>query len=117
LKDEDGKSLAVDENGNKIDASCVPLYAPGLDFWNSEGDAESMCSLASTTCVVKYEKKIGGDRHCVDNCECINDDGDIRNSWKTRLEELCVSLGDCGSKTNYIGDYGYYSWEQSFVKE
>ncbi len=80
---------------------CVPKYAPGFNFWES-GDAESICSQANMECEVVYEKTLGGDKKCVSGCECISD------SWKSKMNQMCVSLGDCGSSTNYIGIKGYH---------
>ena len=99
------------ENTDKRDCSwfsgsgeekCVPKFAPGFDFWQSEGDAESLCSLASNNCVVKYEKGIFDEFECVENCECLED------SWGDEQNNLCVALGDCGAITNYKGHEGYY---------
>ncbi len=84
-----------------INSRCVPNYAPGFDFWNTEGDAQSLCSIASATCIVKYEKKIGGDWKCVENCHCLS------SSWKEDMSKTCIALGDCGIKTNYLGKKGY----------
>ena len=80
---------------------CVPLYAPGFNFWETEGDAESLCSMANTECVVKYEKKLTGSKKCVENCECLGD------SWEDEKNKMCISIGDCGAKTNYLGYQGY----------
>jgi hypothetical protein len=81
---------------------CVPKYSPGFNFWqDSGGDAASICSTASKTCVVKYEKKLTGSEKCVENCECLD------SSWKTKLQQTCSALGDCGSKVNYIGVQGF----------
>ncbi|MEK6906540.1 MAG: hypothetical protein AABW81_02880, partial [Nanoarchaeota archaeon] len=100
ISDED---LTNNEDGNETKIiGCVPKYTPGFDFWNSEGDALSLCTQASTTCVVKYEKKLTGGEKCIENCECLT------LSWLKGKEELCSSLGDCGNKTtNYIGILGF----------
>jgi len=85
--------------GDKI--KCAPKFAPGFDFWNSEGDSQSICSSASATCTVKYEKGLAGGKKCVENCECIG------QGWKDKQNQVCLSLGDCGSKTNFLGIQGY----------
>jgi hypothetical protein len=79
---------------------CVPKFPPGFNFWE-EGDAESLCSIADTECIVTYEKKIAGGKKCVENCHCL------KESWKDEMNEICISLGDCGSNVNYIGVEGY----------
>jgi len=64
---------------------CVPLFVPGFNFWE-EGDAESICGLATTECRVGYEKSLydlasGGlgeafDLDCIEQCRqtCLWDD-------------------------------------------
>ena len=84
-----------------VGGKCVPLYAPGFDFWVSDGSASELCDIVSSSCVVKYEKKLTGGKKCVENCECLLD------SWKTNKNKECVGIGDCGSKTNYLGFQGY----------
>ena len=84
-----------------VNERCIPLYSPGFNFWETEGDAESLCSMASTECVVKYEKKLGGDKKCVENCHCLG------AGWEEEMNEMCNLIGDCGSKKNYLGFEGY----------
>ena len=85
---------------------CVPNFAPGLEFW-ADGDARGVCNLASARCVVKYEKKLIGDKECVDNCECLED------GWAMQANEVCKSLGDCGAYINYVGKFtdDGYEWK------
>ena len=150
LTDERGESLFRDENEEIIDASCVPLYTPGFNFWNEGGDAESFCSLASTTCVINYGAKLGEslqggkgevvpdeacvevckeedgcgllDTQCKKNCEdkctadCVDEDGNLLDSWKDDMNEMCISLGDCGSSLNYLKKPGYYDEDGGFVR-
>jgi len=104
---------------------CVPNYAPGFDFWNSEGDAEEICSIASTACVAKFEKGLlgGSTWKCVENCQCCvnGQDGDNKyegctgESYAGAKDEFCASLGDCGKKTNYIGIKGYNYNDQALT--
>ena len=70
---------------------------PGFEFWNPDGDAQSICTQGSQTCVVKYEKKIGGNKECVENCHCLGE------SWQNSMMEQCIALGDCGTSKNYLG--------------
>ena len=142
LKDENGVCLTVDNDGNKIKASCVPLHAPGFDFWEEDTDAESMCSMASAVCVIDYEDKIGSDPEVVRNKECydkcIDEGGEKDNcekacmpacayensddewevdedKWAKEMNEMCIALGDCGSSKNYIGKMGYYDDVNDFI--
>jgi hypothetical protein len=91
-------------------AVCIPRYAPGFDFWESEQDAEDMCNIGSVVCKVTYEYKIFDPTwqrgqaawECVDNCECEEE------GWLESANLICASLGDCGSSVNYINEKGYY---------
>jgi len=96
----------TDRRENKV---CVPKYAPGFNFWEEGTDAESLCGLASTTCQVKYEKKLGDSWECVDNCECLKKGTGqgAKGGWETDKINLCKSLGDCGWKDNYLGNDGF----------
>ncbi len=86
---------------------CVPKYAPGFDFWETTGDATSLCSLATKTCTVEYveeyDKTFDKEKECKTNCVCLE------NSWKNDMNNICVLLGDCGSSINYINIKGYES--------
>jgi len=84
---------------------CVPLFAPGFNFWESEGEAEAICAAASWECTVYYDTKLFGDKKCVKNCECLED------SAKDEMNTVCSAMGDCGTKTNYVGAPGYHSDE------
>jgi hypothetical protein len=92
---------------------CVPRYAPGFDFWQSQEDAEDMCNIGTLQCKIKYEKAIGGTWECVENCECEESYQQLREggqgSWIEAANQICASLGDCGSSMNYINEPGHYS--------
>ena len=92
-RDEDDEEIFV----------CAPKYAPGFDFWQEGTDAESLCSLANSQCVVKSEKGLGGSWKVKENEHCLKD-GDA--GWEGGKIALCQSLGDCGWKINYIGEEG-----------
>jgi len=102
------------ENGDKRDCNwltstpnrCVPLYAPGFDLGTNSSESNSICSLATTTCTIKYEKKLVGEKKCVENCECAGGGA----AWKSNMQSVCNSLGDCGVKTNYLGVTGFNKW-------
>lgn len=80
---------------------CVPLHTPGLDFWEAEGDAQSLCSIASTKCVVLWEEGLIGGSDCIANCQCLSP------TWKSQMSKICTLIGDCGDSKNYIGGSGY----------
>ena len=80
----------------------MPKYAPGFDFWNSEGDAEEICSQGNVECTVVYEKKLGGEKKCIENCQCLC------SAWQEDINKMCTALGDCGSSVNFIKVKGYH---------
>jgi len=88
-------------NGKTQSEVCVPQYAPGLDFWNTQGDAATICGKGSAQCTVTYEKKLIGGTKCVSGCECLTSD------WENNMAQVCNALGDCGNKVNYLGYAGY----------
>lgn len=89
----------ADEQG-----TCVPQDSPGLQG----EEAGQLCLQASKTCTVVFEKGLIGDKKCVENCECLDE------SWKVKMNQMCVSLGDCGVKVNYVGTEGYNTLEDLF---
>ncbi len=96
-------------NESQDGGECIPLYAPGLDFWE-EGQAEEICSLATTQCVVKFRKGLLGEAECVENCECLD------AGWEDLMNNACIALGDCGMSTNYIGVKGYHDGKAVYTK-
>ena len=124
-----------EENDERQGASCVPKYPPGFDFWNEETDAEQVCEQASIQCFVKYQKAplgkwrvvtsrtkwlgnllwtqmLGIDRPVKETeLICLDNEGNIIQNWKTKMENTCSALGDCGISVNYIGKDGYYKEE------
>jgi len=78
---------------------CVPKYPPGFDLTSDESkkDAELVCSTASQKCIVIYEKKIDG-WDCVANCDCE------KKEFTEKMNDFCVSLGDCGAYVNFVGE-------------
>jgi hypothetical protein len=120
LKDDEGRPLIIDEDGELVQmesgdkrsdgASCVPLYAPGFDFWNAEGEVEDLCLVASEDCVVRFTKRLIGGWNCKENCECLEDD------WEDMRNNMCVALGDCGSSKNYAGIEGFNNKSAIVIK-
>ena len=102
-------TIAQAETENNKTIACVPAIAPGFDFWSSEGDAQSVCSLASETCVVEYEKKLSRGKKIVKNEKCLDD------SWEAEKNQMCINMGDCGSSVNYLGIQGYHN--ESAIKK
>ncbi len=75
---------------------CAPKYNPGFDLSKRAEGAEAICSIASQKCKVVYQKGLSGWK-CVKNCECL------QKEFGEQLNNLCMSLGDCGAKVNYAG--------------
>ncbi len=88
---------------------CAPKYAPGFNFWEEDSDAD-ICATADAQCTIEYEKPIGGDWDCEKNCDCEDD------SWKTNINKICGTLGDCGSKKNFLGYDGFFSTNNLYKK-
>lgn len=113
--------------------ACVPKYPPGFDLGStsgvdsfvrnyvsssisdldgggvlsklsgslsSENSAGSICSLASQKCTSIWTKTCGLSGihwECTKNCKCHTE------SFTIQMNNLCVSLGDCGVYANYEG--------------
>ena len=90
------KSSGVIAGGSGI---CLPDFAPGLKFWE-EGNAQPICALGNGKCVVEFEKGLIGSKKCIKNCECLT------AAWKDKMNEVCMAIGDCGDKTNFVGKKG-----------
>ncbi len=75
---------------------CVARHPVGHDLTTGEGG--NACSKASNTCTVVYVKKLSsGDYECEQNCNCES------NDFAEQLNDLCMSMGDCGAEVNYMG--------------
>ena len=105
---------------------CVPKYTPGFDRnQNNQVLGGEICQAASSVCTAvmvkiglsnkwtcKKDEAAGlfnGFKSFTNNCSCIggvgNDDGGV--AWGNQMNKICTQLGDCGTKTNYVGDLGY----------
>jgi hypothetical protein len=90
------KKINVD-TGFKFDV-CSSRYPRGFDLRNpSESNSNDLCSIANNECLVVYKKCPKSGWKCVKNCNCETIE------FSRQLNDLCVSLGDCGSYTNYKG--------------
>ncbi len=79
---------------------CVPKNSPGLKFWEGE-ETINICAQANSACTVTFEKGLFGGEKCKNGCECLTD------KWQKQRTDICMSLGDCGPKINWIGDQSY----------
>jgi hypothetical protein len=91
---------------------CVPKYPPGFDLGglsgevSGESDGEtkkvespkgSTCDVGTQQCVEEWVCGLIG-CICVSNCDCHT------SKFTEKMNELCVSLGDCGGYVNYAGE-------------
>ena len=77
---------------------CVPRYPKGADLTN--GVDEGMCAFATASCTGTEEQKIINANRVwkwVSNKDCKNVE------FVEQMNDLCVSLGDCGGYINYVG--------------
>lgn len=95
---------------------CLPKYPPGFDQ-SSDGQqgANGVCGFGTNKCVAVFVKKsaflgLGGCYwECVANCGCVAEKKTDPNSaqpsrnFVQEMNNLCTSLGDCGTKVNYKG--------------
>jgi hypothetical protein len=77
---------------------CVGKYPKGFDLNDNSGSNNAVCSMASQKCEVVYQKNHLGHWKCKANCDCED------KEFTEKMNDLCVSLGDCGSYINYVGD-------------
>ena len=77
---------------------CVPRYPRGFDLRDSSESSDLICSMANQRCTVIYVKDWKGRWHCKKNCNCET------KAFTEQMNDFCVSLGDCGSYVNYIGE-------------
>ncbi|MEA3329430.1 MAG: hypothetical protein U9Q06_01680 [Nanoarchaeota archaeon] len=102
---------------------CVPKFPPGFDLGSVSGindilrdmnldegqftnprtnvgdtSGEGICAIGTRGCLVVFKKKCtGGGWKCIENCDCMTE------KFTTQMNNLCVSLGDCGVYTNWDG--------------
>ncbi|MCF7910328.1 hypothetical protein K9L16_01495 [Candidatus Pacearchaeota archaeon] len=92
------KTVNVD-SGFRFDV-CVGRYPRGFDLSpeNEMKAEQKLCGLASQECKVVYVKGLTSGWNCDQNCNCLNP------TFAEQMNDLCISLGDCGSYVNYVGD-------------
>ncbi|HDZ60992.1 MAG TPA: hypothetical protein ENH46_04770 [Candidatus Pacearchaeota archaeon] len=78
---------------------CVGKYPRGFDLsGNENSENRVLCGMASMTCTVVKLREWDGEWGCESNCECEDAE------FAQKMNNLCVSLGDCGSYINYVGE-------------
>ncbi len=81
---------------------CLPKYPPGLELNTEETqpDSQAICAAATQTCTYYEKKNIEGRWTCKINCGCKE------KEFAETMNNLCISLGDCGSHVNLAGELG-----------
>jgi hypothetical protein len=92
------KSVQIDQFSFDV---CTPKYPPGFDLKAELGGqvGESLCSTATQSCTVIEVKSLLKGWECEANCDCLDP------LFAETMNNLCMSLGDCGAHVNSVGDY------------
>jgi hypothetical protein len=81
---------------------CAPKYPPGFELGTDKAqpDSEAICSAATQTCTYYEKKGLDGRWSCKVNCACKSAE------FAETMNNFCMSLGDCGTKSNLAGEIG-----------
>ncbi len=96
--------------GAKDALSIEPLT--NLNTLSNSGS--DICKMGDAVLKIVYEKKLTGNTECVENCK-EGETKEKREAWAEQMNDVCISLGDCGGYVNYIGeetDDGYALYYQ-----
>lgn len=98
---------------------CAPRYPPGSELSTEEGNQVAACNLGTKVCTAVFVKEESGpfgaavgavEWVCKSNCDCIEgdepDSAEASEEFIKEMNELCISLGDCGNHVNYVGQVG-----------
>lgn len=112
----------VDEiDRDEEQGSCVPLFAPGFDFWNADSSGTSVCDLGKVSEAVAYETnwvekrdKLQYDlskasENCVDNCYALPGYGD--DASLSYLEGLHKGTQNLNNDYDISNRLGFYCWK------
>ena len=80
---------------------CVPKYPKGFDLKDERfaKTSEAICNAATVNCTVVYEPGFFGGCKLKANEECLGE------TFAQKMNNFCTSLGDCGAKVNYVGNF------------
>jgi len=101
---------------------CEPKYPAGFYEAESQGEDEKICSFGTQTCssVWVYESTAftfgtTAKWECKANCGCVTgsspQDAQPSMEFVKQMNDICVSLGDCGAKANYVGGGGFGGYQ------
>ena len=90
------KNIEIDDNFKF--GRCVARFPKGAVLKDNEGKDENFCdALGSQSCTVYYMTDFTGEPIPEINHDCETDE------FSKKLQDFCITLGDCGSYINYIG--------------
>ncbi|MEK6760561.1 MAG: hypothetical protein AABX93_01410 [Nanoarchaeota archaeon] len=78
---------------------CVPKYPTGF---GEDTPAQSYCAVGTVKCPVVYRKSCELGKGC--KWKVAKNEDCEKGEFAEKMNNLCISLGDCGSKVNYVGD-------------
>ncbi len=100
-----GKALAGDKGDIIANAQCVEVCV------------KEKCGIVEQVWLAIKQKILKGEallascqKDCYDGCmpDCVYNGKLDKDKWAKDMGDMCISLGDCGSSVNYIGEPGYY---------
>jgi len=92
--------------------ACVPLVAPGFEFWNENSSGEAISSLGTIACEYDIRWTVFDGYFFEEGrgSECLLGSGEgkrtIRQDWVYANLARCNQIGDSGPKLNYLGHPG-----------
>ena len=110
-----------------MDTLCVAVYVQnwGLGWRQYEMSCYASCKENCSTVPLVPEVCEEGclelncpSSDCLENGNLggkLNAEVNMKSDWATQNQELCVSLGDCGVKPNYLNKNSYSSWKEFFT--
>ncbi len=76
---------------------CAPRYPPGFDLEENPEGAVVGCGIGTQSCTVVYVKTLAHGWTCKQNCNCES------AQFTEQMNDLCMSLGDCGASVDVNG--------------
>ncbi len=103
----DQETIEGEEARKQEQGSCVPLVAPGVEFWNPKSPSKSTCSIGSTPALAFYEV------HWLESREKMG-----KGEWDQSKKASNCFKGNCAS-IPYYGQTadGSYSFAQGVDRE
>ena len=99
LSNRDCYIKQIDISKNFKVALCAQKYPVGFDRDKADMDeVKEKCGYATKKCNVAEVDTTSG-WECRVNCDCLKEE------FAEKMNQLCISLGDCGGEANYLGNY------------